>query len=194
MELRKVAGRRETAEVNISVQLNLDGRGIVNIDTGNRFLNHMLTTLAKHALVDLEVKASGDLKHHLSEDIALTVGDAINKALGDKRGIRRFGSALVPMDDSLARAAIDLGGRPYLSLDLKIQSSEIEDLKTEDIDHFFSSLVQSSESNIHLTVLYGTNDHHKVEAATKALALALKEACSPEPRILDMIPSTKGEL
>jgi len=192
--LRKVAVKRETAEVKISVRLNLDGKGNVKVVTGNRFLNHLLTTLARHSLIDLEVKASGDLKHHLSEDIGLALGEAVNKALGDKRGIRRFGSAHVPMDDSMARAVIDLGGRAYPSIDLKIQSNEIEDLKTEDIDHFFVSLAHSSKSNIHLTVLYGTNDHHKVEASTKALALALREACSSELRARKTIPSTKGEL
>ncbi len=192
--MRKVAVKRETAEVKISVRLNLDGKGNVKVETGNRFLNHLLTTLGRHSLIDLEVKASGDLKHHLSEDIGLALGEAVNKALGDKRGIRRFGSAHVPMDDSLARAVIDLGGRAYPSIDLKIQSNEIEDLKTEDIDHFFVSLAQSSKSNIHVTALYGTNDHHKVEASTKALALALREACSLELRARKTIPSTKGEL
>jgi imidazoleglycerol-phosphate dehydratase len=192
--LRKVAVKRETAEVKISVRLNLDGKGNIKVETGNRFLNHLLTTLGRHSLIDLEVKASGDLKHHLSEDIGLALGEAVNKALGDKRGIRRFGSAHVPMDDSLARAVIDLGGRAYPNIDLKIQSNEIEDLKTEDIDHFFVSLAQSSKSNIHVTALYGTNDHHKVEASTKALALALREACSSELRARKTIPSTKGEL
>jgi imidazoleglycerol-phosphate dehydratase len=192
--LRKVAVKRETAEVKISVRLDLDGKGNVKVETGNRFLNHLLTTLGRHSLIDLEVKASGDLKHHLSEDIGLALGEAVDKALGDKRGIRRFGSAHVPMDDSLARAVIDLGGRAYPSIDLKIQSNEIEDLKTEDIDHFFVSLAQSSKSNIHVAALYGTNDHHKVEASTKALALALREACSPELRARKTIPSTKGEL
>lgn len=192
--MRKVTVKRETAEVKISVRLNLDGKGNVKVETGNRFLNHLLTTLGRHSLIDLEVKASGDLKHHLSEDIGLALGEAVNKALGDKRGIRRFGSAHVPMDDSLARAVIDLGGRAYPSIDLKIQSNEIEDLKTEDIDHFFVSLAQSSKSNIHVTALYGTNDHHKVEASTKALALALREACSLELRARKTIPSTKGEL
>lgn len=192
--MRRARTKRETAEVEISVNLNLDGKGRARTETGNRFLDHLLTTLARHSLIDMEIKASGDLKHHLSEDIALTLGEAINRALGDKKGIRRFGSAHIPMDDSLARAAVDLGGRPCLCLDLKIQSSEIEDLKTEDIEHFFTSLAQSSKSNIHLTTLYGTNDHHKVEAATKALALALREAFSKEPRISKMIPSAKGEL
>ncbi len=192
--MREVVTERETAEVKISVKLDLDGKGRAEVDTGNRFLNHLLTTLAKHSLMDIEVKASGDLKHHLAEDVALTLGEAIGKALGDKRGIKRFGAAHVPMDDSLARAVVDLGGRPYINMDLKIDSTEVEDLKTEDIEHFFMSLAQSSKLNIHIATLYGTNSHHKIEAATKALALALREACSPEPRISNIIPSTKGEL
>jgi imidazoleglycerol-phosphate dehydratase len=192
--LRKATAERETSEVKISVILNLDGKGKADVDTGNVFLNHLLTTLAKHSLIDLRMRAKGDLKHHLAEDVALTLGEAINKALGDRRGIRRFGSVHVPMDDSLARAVVDFGGRPYTSMELKIQSFEIEDLRTEDIEHFFSSLSQSSKSNIHLATLYGTNDHHKIEAVTKALALAFRQAFSPEPRISKIIPSTKGEL
>jgi len=192
--LRKSKGIRETAEVKISVKLDLDGKGRSNIETGNRFLNHMLTTISKHSLIDLEVHATGDLKHHLSEDVALTIGEALNRALGDKRGITRFGTAHVPMDESLARAAMDLGGRPHTELDLKIQSSQIEDLATEDIEHFFISLGQASKSNLHLATLYGNNDHHKIEAVVKALALALKEAVSLDSRISKSIPSTKGEL
>lgn len=192
--MRRAKAKRKTAEVNISIDLDLDGKGAARTETGNRFLDHLIKTLARHSLIDIEIEAKGDLKHHLSEDVALTLGEAICKALGNKKGIRRFGSAYVPMDDSLARAAIDLGGRPYVCLDLKIQSSEIEDLKTEDIEHFFASLAQTSKSNIHVATLYGTNDHHKVEAATKALALALKEALSREPRISRTVPSVKGEL
>lgn len=192
--MRKAKAIRETAEVKISVKLDLDGKGRSNIETGNRFLNHMLTTISKHSLIDLEVHATGDLKHHLSEDVALTIGEALNKALGDKRGITRFSTAHVPMDESLARAAMDLGGRPHTELDLKIQSSQIEDLVTEDIEHFFISLGQTSKSNLHLATLYGNNDHHKIEAVVKALALALKEAVSLDSRISKSIPSTKGEL
>jgi len=192
--LRKAKAIRETAEVKISVKLDLDGKGRSNIETGNRFLNHMLTTISKHSLIDLEVQATGDLKHHLSEDVALTIGEALDKALGDKRGITRFGTAHVPMDESLARAAMDLGGRPHTELDLKIQSSQIEDLVTEDIEHFFISLGQTSKSNLHLATLYGNNDHHKIEAVVKALALALKEAVSLDSRTSKSIPSTKGEL
>ncbi|MBS7623369.1 imidazoleglycerol-phosphate dehydratase HisB [Candidatus Bathyarchaeota archaeon] len=192
--MRRAKAKRKTAEVSISINIDLDGKGTARTDTGNRFLDHLIRTLARHSLIDITIEATGDLKHHLTEDVALTLGEAICQALGNKKGIRRFGSAHVPMDDSLARAAIDLGGRPYVYLDLKIKSGEIEDLKTEDIEHFFASLAQTSKSNIHVATLYGTNDHHKVEAATKALALALREALSKEPRTSRTIPSVKGEL
>lgn len=192
--MRKAKVERKTAEVNIIVELNVDGKGKGNVETGITFLNHLLITLAKHGLFDLTVKATGELKHHVSEDVALTLGEALQKALAKKKGIRRFGSAYAPMDDSLARAAVDLGGRAYSSLDLKLSQSQIEDLKTEDIEHFFDSFAQASKSNLHLTVLYGSNDHHKIEAAVKALALALRQAVTLEPRIGDQVPSAKGVL
>ncbi|MFQ5999420.1 MAG: imidazoleglycerol-phosphate dehydratase HisB [Candidatus Bathyarchaeia archaeon] len=192
--MRKARVERKTTEVNINVNLNLDGKGKAEVETGIKFLNHLLTTLAKHALFDLTVKATGGLKHHVSEDVALTLGEAFAKAIANKKGIRRFGSAYVPMDDSLARAAVDLGGRAYSSLDLKLSQRQIEDLKTEDIQHFFKSFAQASKSNLHLTVLYGSNNHHKIEAAVKALALALREAVTLEPRAKDEIPSAKGVL
>ncbi|MEM2107579.1 MAG: imidazoleglycerol-phosphate dehydratase HisB [Candidatus Bathyarchaeia archaeon] len=192
--MREKTVNRTTSEVKIKVRVNLDGSGSFSVKTGNMFINHIIETLSKHSLIDIHIEASGDLKHHLAEEVALTIGQAIDQALNDKKGIRRFGSAYVPMDDSLARATVDLGGRPYSIIDLKVENAEVEDLKREDIEHFFRSLAQSSRSNIHLTTLYGSNDHHKVEAATKALALALKDACSIEPRRLSTIPSIKGEL
>jgi len=192
--MRKAKVERKTAEVNIIVELNVDGKGKGNVETAIKFLNHLLITLAKHSLFDLTVKATGELKHHVSEDVALTLGEALQKVLAKKKGIRRFGSAYAPMDDSLARAAVDLGGRAYSILDLKLSQSQIEDLKTEDIEHFFDSFAQASKSNLHLTVLYGSNDHHKIEAAVKALALALRQAVTLEPRIGDQVPSAKGVL
>ena len=192
--MRKARVERKTTEVDINVDLNIDGEGKAEVETGIKFLNHLLATLAKHALFDLTVKATGELKHHVSEDVALTLGEALHKAIANKKGIRRFGSAYVPMDDSLARAAVDLGGRAYSSLDLKLSQRQIEDLKTEDIGHFFKSFAQASKSNLHLTVLYGSNNHHKIEAAVKALALALREAVMLEPRVKDEIPSAKGVL
>jgi imidazoleglycerol-phosphate dehydratase len=192
--MRKSIVERLTSEVKILVELNVDGTGLGKIDTNIKFLNHILQTLTKHSLFDLKVKASGDLKHHVTEDVALALGDALQKAIAEKRGITRFGSAYVPMDDSLARAVIDLGGRAHSVLDLKLNQSRIEDLSVEDIEHFFISLAQSSKSNLHLTVLYGNNDHHKIEAAVKALALALRQAVALNLRIKDQIPSAKGVL
>jgi len=192
--MREARVERKTSEVDIVVELNVDGKGKGNVETGIKFLNHLLVTLAKHALFNLKVKATGELKHHVSEDVALTLGEALHKAVAGKKGIKRFGSAYVPMDDSLARAAVDLGGRAYSSLDLKLSQPQIEDLKTEDVEHFFDSFAQASKSNMHLTVLYGSNDHHKIEATVKALAVALREAVALEPRARYEIPSAKGVL
>jgi len=192
--MREAKVERKTTEVDIVVQLNVDGEGKGNVETGIKFLNHLLITLAKHSLFDLTIKATGELKHHVSEDVALTLGEALQKAIAEKKGIKRFGSAYVPMDDSLARAAVDLGGRAYSRLELKISQPQIEDLKTEDIEHFFHSFAQASKSNLHLTVLYGSNDHHKIEAAVKSLALALGRAVTLEARIRDQVPSAKGVL
>jgi len=192
--MREARVERKTTEVDIVVELKVDGRGKGNVKTGIKFLDHLLTTLAKHSLFDLTVEAKGELKHHVCEDVALALGEALNKALTDKKGIRRFGSAFVPMDDSLARAVIDLGGRPYSNLDLKLGRTKIEDLKTEDIGHFLASFAQASKLSLHLAVLYGTNEHHKIEAAIKALAVALKEAVTREPRMAGEVPSAKGVL
>ncbi len=192
--MRKAKVERKTDEVSIVVELNVDGRGKGNAKTGIKFLDHILITLAKHSLFDLTVKAEGELKHHVCEDVALAVGQALNQALADKKGIRRFGSAFVPMDDSLARAVVDLGGRPYSNLDLKLGRLQIEDLKTEDIEHFLLSFAQASKSSLHLAILYGVNEHHKIEAAIKALALALREAVILEPKMAGEVPSAKGVL
>jgi imidazoleglycerol-phosphate dehydratase len=185
---------RKTKEVDIALELDVDGKGTVEAETGIKFLNHLLVTLGKHGLFDLKVKATGDLKHHISEDIALVLGEALRKIVDKGKGIKRFGSAYVSMDESLARATVDLGGRPYTIRNLRLMQPEIEDLKTEDIEHFFDSLAQASKANLHLTVLYGSNEHHKIEAAIKALALALREALQIDPRIGDQIPSAKGVL
>jgi imidazoleglycerol-phosphate dehydratase len=192
--MRKVNVKRKTKEVDITLELNVDGTGNANIQTGIKFLDHMLLTLAKHGLFDLQVNATGDLTHHVAEDVALVLGEALNKATNQGKGIKRFGSAYVPMDESLARVTVDLGGRPYCIRNLRLLQSQIEDLKTEDMEHFFESLAQAAKANIHVTVLYGSNEHHKVEAAMKALALALREAFTIEPRLGDRIPSAKGVL
>jgi len=192
--LRNIECIRKTKEVKITLELDVDGKGDSDVQTGIKFLDHILVTLAKHGLFDLKIKAKGDLKHHISEDVALVLGEALNKATNNGKGIKRFGSAYVPMDEALARATVDLGGRPYAIQNLRIMQAQIEDLKTEDIEHFFDSLAQASKANIHMSVLYGSNEHHKIEAAVKALALALREAVTVEPRIGDQIPSAKGVL
>jgi len=192
--MRKVEATRKTKEVDITLELDADGKGNADVETGIRFLDHILVTLAKHGLFDLNVKADGDLKHHLSEDVALVLGEALNKAMNKGKGIKRFGSAYVPMDEALARATVDLGGRAYSIRNLRLMQSQIEDLKAEDIEHFFDSLAQAAKANIHITVLYGSNEHHKIEAAVKALALALRQALTVEPRIGDQVPSAKGVL
>lgn len=192
--MREARVERKTTEVDVVLELNLDGQGEGSVETGINFLDHLLITLAKHGLFNLTVKAEGDLKHHVTEDVALTLGEALLKAVAEKKGIRRFGSAYVPLDESLARAVVDLGGRAYSRLDLRIDQPEIEDSKVEDLEHFFQSLAQASKSNLHLAVLYGRNDHHKIEAAVKALALAIRQAISLQPRARDQIPSAKGVL
>lgn len=192
--MRKVKIERKTKEVDITLELDVDGKGNADVETGIMFLNHILMTLAKHGLFDLKIKADGDLKHHISEDVALVLGEAINKATNKGMGIKRFGSAYVPMDESLARATVDLGGRAYSIRNLRLTQTMIEDLKTEDIEHFFDSLAQAAKANIHVTIMYGSNEHHKIEAAVKALALALKHALAVELRIGDQVPSAKGVL
>ena len=192
--MRSARVKRVTREVDIELNLTVDGEGKSKVETSVAFLNHMLVTLAKHAYWNLEVQASGDLTHHIVEDVGLVLGEAFHKALGEKVGIRRFGCALVPMDDSLARASIDLGGRPYVRLDLKLKGLDVEGLKAEDIEHFFYSFGQSLKANIHLSILYGENDHHKVESAVKALAVAIRKASVIDERIKEEKPSVKGIL
>lgn len=184
--------KRETREVKIGVTVDLDGAGEFSGSSGSAFLDHMLRTLCKHGRLDISVNATGDLKHHIMEDLALAIGKAVDSALGEKDGIMRFGYAYVPMDDSLARAVIDLGGRAYSKIRLGVRGESIEDTKVEDILHFLESLAQSMQCNMHVKVIYGTNDHHRVEAAVKALALALRMAVSKTG--LPGIPSAKGEI
>jgi len=182
---------RKTSETDIHVKVNLDGIGIANLDTGVKFLDHMLKSLATHSLIDMTVQAVGDLTHHIVEDVAICLGEALLKALGEKRGIKRFGYAIVPMDCSLAFAAVDLSGRPYVKVDLKLRGKKIEDMPCENIIHFIESLSTALRANIHVWVQYGSNDHHKVESAFKALALSLRQAVSIDHRRRG-IPSSKG--
>jgi imidazoleglycerol-phosphate dehydratase len=182
---------RKTKETEVKIKVNLDGEGKANIQTPIPFFSHMLTSLATHSLIDIEASVTGDLAHHMIEDLALGLGEALNRALGTREGITRFGSATVPMDCSLAIGAVDLVKRPYFVVDLKFKGRKIEEMQTEDINHFYESLTQTLQANIHLYVLYGSNDHHKAEAATKALALSLRQAATPDPRRKG-VPSSKG--
>lgn len=182
---------RKTKETEVKVKVNLDGEGKANINSGVPFLDHMLTSLATHSLIDIEANVKGDLAHHCIEDLAIGLGEALNKALDTRIGITRFGNAITPMDCSLASAAVDLVKRPYFKIDLKFRGKKVEDMQTEDINHFYESLTHSLQANIHILVIYGNNDHHKAEAATKALALSLRQAVTFDSRRKG-VPSSKG--
>ncbi len=195
MKSRKSTIKRATKETNVSVSVNIDGIGKTSINTGINFLDHLIAAFGKHAMLDLVVKAKSNdkIEHHLIEDTAITIGSAIDKALGDRSGITRFSYASVPMDESLAEASVDLVKRPYYKLVLSMKRSKIEDISKEDVEHFFQSLLQNLNSCIHLTVKYGDNDHHKVEAAMKSLAVAFRIASSKDKKQKG-IPSTKGAM
>ncbi|GIU70781.1 MAG: imidazoleglycerol-phosphate dehydratase [Candidatus Nitrosocaldaceae archaeon] len=182
---------RETNETDIKIELTLDGKGDSSIDTSIKFLDHLINSIAKHAMFDLKINARSkdNIIHHLIEDTAIALGLAIDQALGDRKGIARFGYAIIPMDESLAKASIDLVKRSYYKLSLDIERGEIEGIVREDMIHFFESLLKNVNACIHIIVEYGSNDHHKVEAAAKAFAIALKQAIKVEH---DNIPSTKG--
>jgi len=182
---------RKTKETEVQVKVNLDGKGEANVNTGVRFLDHMITSLATHSLIDVTASVKGDLVHHSVEDLAIGLGEALNKALGTRESIIRFGSAAAPMDCSLAFVAVDLVKRPYFKIDLKLRGKKVENMPTEDINHFFESLTTSLQANIHVIVEYGSNDHHKAEAAVKALALSLRQATALDPRRKGA-PSSKG--
>jgi imidazoleglycerol-phosphate dehydratase len=182
---------RKTRETEVTVKVNLDGEGKADVSTGISFLDHMVTSFATHSLIDVTAKVKGDLKHHAIEDLAICIGEAINKALGTRDGITRFGYAAAPMDCSLAFAAVDLVKRPYFKIDLKLKGKKVEDMATEDINHFFESLAQSLSANVHVFTQYGSNDHHKAEAAVKAFALSLRQAVAMDPRRKG-VPSSKG--
>ena len=182
---------RKTKETEVKVKVNLDGEGKTDISTSVPFLDHMLTSLATHSLIDIDASVKGDLVHHMVEDLALGLGEALNKALGTREGITRFGNAAAPMDCSLAFAAVDLVKRPYFKIDLKLRGKKVEEMPTEDIVHFFESLSTALQCNLHIFVEYGSNDHHKAEAATKALALSLRQAATMDPRRKG-VPSSKG--
>jgi imidazoleglycerol-phosphate dehydratase len=184
---------RKTKETEVSVKVNLDGEGKNEIKTGVAFFDHLLTSFSTHSLIDVTAKVQGDLKHHSIEDLAIGLGEALSKALGSREGITRFGFAAVPMDDSLAFAAMDLVKRPYAVINLKLKGKKVEDMATEDIVHFFETLATSLSANVHVYTEYGGNDHHKAEAAVKALALSLKQAVAMDPRRKG-VPSSKGAM
>jgi len=187
--------KRSTKETEVSVSVNLDGMGKTSVKTGISFLDHLITSFGKHSMMDLQVKSKSNdnIEHHLIEDTAITIGSAIDKALGNRSGIKRFSFASVPMDESLAEASLDLIKRPYSRLELSIKRSNIEGMSKEDIEHFFKSLLQNLNCCIHLTVKYGENDHHKIESAIKSLAVALRTATSKDKKQKG-IPSTKGAM
>ena len=184
---------RKTKETEVTVKVDLDGEGKNDISTGVAFFDHLLTSFATHGLIDLTAKVKGDLKHHSIEDLAIGLGEALSKALGNREGITRFGFAVVPMDESLAFASVDLVKRAYAVTNLKLKGKKVEDMATEDIVHFFETLATSLSANIHVWTEYGGNDHHKAEAAVKALALSLKQAMAMDPRRKG-IPSSKGAM
>jgi len=189
--MRTAEVNRKTLETEVYVKVNLDSVGKADVHTGIAFLDHLIATLAFHSLVDVELSVKGDLKHHIAEDVAICLGQAIRKALRGGDGITRFGFAAVPMDCSLAFSAVDLAKRPYAKIDLKLRGKKIEDMPSEDIHHFLETLAMSMQANIHIWTLYGANDHHKAEAAIKALALSLRQAITIDPR-RKSAPSVKG--
>ena len=195
MTIRKSKIKRETKETSVSVSLNLDGSGKTSVDTGISFLDHLITSFGKHAMLDLAVKAKSKdkIEHHLIEDTAVAIGSSIDMALGSRTGITRFSYASVPMDESLAEASLDLVKRPYSKITLLVKRNSVEGISKEDIQHFFQSLTQNLNSCVHVTVKYGDNDHHKIEAAIKSLAVAVRNA-SLKDKKQKGIPSTKGAM
>lgn len=194
---RRARVSRRTGETAITVALALDGRGQSELATGIGFLDHLLSALAKHAAFDLELRCVGDLHvddHHSAEDCALALGSALDQALGERRGIVRFGSAYAPLDEALARAVVDLSGRPYAAIGLGLERDVLGGLACENIGHVLSSLATAARATLHVDVLRGANDHHRAEAAFKATALALRQAVARVPSGAQDIPSTKGVL
>lgn len=193
--MRKACIERNTKETNITIELNVDGIGEYNINTPIGFLTHMLESFTKHGLFDIKIQAQGDLEvdqHHLVEDIGIVLGQAFNKALGEKRGINRAGYFVYPMDEALAVVAIDIGGRPYLQFDVQFKRRFCGELDTDLLQDFFLGFATNLRANVVVRMPYGRSDHHKIEAIFKAFAKAMKMACSTEPRVIEDIPTTKG--
>ena len=195
--MRKTVIDRRTAETQIKVSLTLDGKGRYDNHTGIRFLDHMLDLVARHGGFDLKVKAAGDLdvdQHHTVEDTGIALGEAVASALGTKRGINRAGYFVMPMDETLAVAAIDLSGRPHCVIDTAVTVQRVGDLQAELVQDFFEGFANAARANVHLKVVYGRSNHHKIEACFKAFARALRVACSKDKRLARTLPSTKGLL
>ena len=194
---RRAVIDRRTAETQIKLALVLDGKGRFENHTGIRFLDHMLDLVARHGGFDLKVKATGDLdvdQHHTVEDVGIALGEAVLAAIGSKRGINRAGYFVMPMDETLAVAAIDLSGRPDAVIDTKVSVPRVGDLQSELVHDFFEGFAMASRANVHVKVMYGRSNHHKIEACFKAFARALRAACSKDKRLRKMLPSTKGLL
>jgi len=196
-KMRKAEIKRKTNETDISVKVNLDGKGAYDIQTGIGFLDHMLDQLSKHSLIDITVRAKGDLHidfHHTAEDVGIALGEAIKQALGDKKGIRRYASSDLVMDGTLTRVALDVSGRPFLVWKVEFNRDKVGEMDTELFREWFQAFAMNAGITLHVETLYGDNNHHIAESAFKALARALRDAVEIDPRAKDVIPSTKGTL
>ncbi|SIS47177.1 imidazoleglycerol-phosphate dehydratase HisB [Insolitispirillum peregrinum] len=195
--MRQATVERNTHETQISVSLNLDGTGVYDVSTGIGFLDHMLEQLSRHSLIDLTVRAKGDIHidfHHTTEDSGIAIGQAVAQALGDRKGITRYGSALIPMDETLTQVALDLSNRPYLIWRVDFRRDKIGEMDTELFKEWFQAFAQAAGITLHVQNLYGENSHHIIESTFKALARALRQAVEIDPRKADAVPSTKGVL
>jgi imidazoleglycerol-phosphate dehydratase len=193
--VRRALIERRTTETAIRLSLALEGRGRYSVSTGIRFLDHMLELFAKHGAFDLDVSATGDLdvdQHHTVEDLGIALGEAVSQALGTRRGINRAGYFIMPMDETLAVVALDLGGRPHATIDLRLKVTRVGDLQSELVHDFFEGFAVGARANVHAKVLYGRSSHHHVEAIFKAFARALRVACAKDKRMAKALPSTKG--
>ena len=195
--IRKAKISRKTKETSIAVEVNIDGKGKYKIDTGIGFLDHMLEQLSKHSLIDISVKAKGDTHidlHHTTEDTGIAIGEAINKAAGNRKGIKRYASAMIPMDETLSRVSLDISNRPYLIWKVNLKVEKLGEMDTELFKEWFQAFSQSAGITLHIENIYGENSHHKIESCFKGLARSLKDAFEIDKRIRSSIPSTKGKL
>ena len=194
---RSASLERKTNETSVNVSIDLDGQGVHDVDTGNGFLDHMVSQLARHGLLDISLHAQGDIQtgwHHLVEDVGISLGRVFRQALGDARGIRRMGHAIVPLDETLALVSVDCSGRSYAEVDTTLDGATVESLPGDLIGHFLESVAIEGKINLHAKILAGVSPHHKAEALCKALARALRDAVEPDPRAPGQVPSTKGTI